>query len=253
MKRLLIIFSLIALLGSASNALAETAISIGSARGEVGMTEAMLPLLLKNDQPVAGIQFRVADDLAILQLDTVLTTGRTAGFTVMFNEDKVIVFDLSGRSISAGDSTVLNLYFRVGSLSEAVVDSVRFAAEPILATPEGEKMVDVIAGTGVLNIMYPTGIVDEKSAMPQSYALEQNYPNPFNPSTTIRFALKDAGNVRLVVYNALGKEVALLINKRMKPGYHTVNFDAGKFSSGIYFYELIVNNFKMVRKMLLMR
>ena len=87
----------------------------------------------------------------------------------------------------------------------------------------------------------------------KEYSLEQNYPNPFNPSTVIRFALPKAGNVNLSVYNVLGQKVAEILNKDMSSGIHTVSFNAGNLTSGIYFYRLESNGYTQSRKMMLIK
>jgi hypothetical protein len=83
--------------------------------------------------------------------------------------------------------------------------------------------------------------------------LEQNYPNPFNPSTKIRFSIPVETEVHLNVYNALGQEVAEIINSRLKEGYHEVEFDAGILTSGIYFYRLEAEKFVDVKKMIIIK
>lgn len=88
---------------------------------------------------------------------------------------------------------------------------------------------------------------------PSTFALEQNYPNPFNPSTTIRFSIPVESNVRLNVFNALGQEVAQIINERLKEGYHEVSFDATALTSGIYFYRLESDKFVETKKMILLK
>ena len=70
--------------------------------------------------------------------------------------------------------------------------------------------------------------------------LAQNYPNPFNPTTVVSYQLPDAGTVRLVVYDMLGREVAVLVNGRMNEGTHEVTFDGSGLASGIYVYRLDV-------------
>ncbi|MBU0509193.1 T9SS type A sorting domain-containing protein [bacterium] len=85
------------------------------------------------------------------------------------------------------------------------------------------------------------------------YALHQNYPNPFNPTTSISFDLKDAGLVNLKVYNLMGQEVAKVVNGEMSAGRHTVSFNSGNLSSGIYLYRIEVNGFAAEKKMLLMK
>ncbi len=88
---------------------------------------------------------------------------------------------------------------------------------------------------------------------PSTFTLEQNYPNPFNPSTTIRFSIPVESNVRLNVFNALGQEVAQIVNERLKEGYHEVSFDATALTSGIYFYRLESDKFVDTKKMILLK
>ncbi len=89
--------------------------------------------------------------------------------------------------------------------------------------------------------------------MIKDYALSHNFPNPFNPSTNIIYKIPKAGNVELKVYDILGREVAVLVNGHKNAGNYTVNFNAGRFASGVYFYRLISGNFVSVKKMLLLK
>lgn len=84
-----------------------------------------------------------------------------------------------------------------------------------------------------------------------SYTLSQNYPNPFNPSTRISYNVGESGLVQLKIYNILGVEVATLVNEHQYSGYYTVDFNAARYTSGVYFYSLSVNNFTQTRKMIL--
>ena len=101
----------------------------------------------------------------------------------------------------------------------------------------------------------PTGIHGaDKNVIPETFALMQNYPNPFNPTTTIRFVVNDQSPLTLKVYDMLGKEVSVLINNRVfSPGTYSVSFNGTSLSSGIYFYQLITDNFMETRKMILMK
>ncbi|MCH8012646.1 MAG: S8 family serine peptidase [Candidatus Marinimicrobia bacterium] len=76
--------------------------------------------------------------------------------------------------------------------------------------------------------------------IPEGYSLEQNYPNPFNPVTTVRFGLPEAGNLELVIYDILGREVAELVSGRVVSGTHEVVWNASDMASGVYFYRLVV-------------
>jgi hypothetical protein len=89
--------------------------------------------------------------------------------------------------------------------------------------------------------------------LPTEIALSQNFPNPFNPATTIRYSLPRAMHMTMAVYNALGQEVALLVNGRMEAGHHEVFFDASRLTSGAYVCRLQADNFTTSRVMLLLK
>jgi len=89
--------------------------------------------------------------------------------------------------------------------------------------------------------------------LPQDYKLFPASPNPFNPSTEIRFALPQSGNVKLTVFNSLGRMVAVLTDGWMPAGWHDVKFQADNLSSGLYFYNLQVNDYSSTLKMLLIK
>ncbi len=96
------------------------------------------------------------------------------------------------------------------------------------------------------------GEVNE-SNLPIRFELRQNYPNPFNPTTTIVYSLAASGKVQLVIYNVMGQKELALVNNFQDPGTYMIQFDGAKLSSGIYFYQLSINNFIQTRKMLLLR
>lgn len=95
--------------------------------------------------------------------------------------------------------------------------------------------------------------VAEEQGVPFEYALDQNYPNPFNPETRISFSLRESGNAVITVYDLLGRKAAVMLDEFRDAGNHSVSFDAARFSSGIYFYELRVNNLRFLRKMTLLK
>ena len=85
------------------------------------------------------------------------------------------------------------------------------------------------------------------------YSLAQNYPNPFNPITTIKFAVKLPGGVLLKVYDVLGRTVKILVDEKYLTGFHQIVFDASDLSSGLYFYEIKMGNFRDVKKALFLK
>jgi hypothetical protein len=92
--------------------------------------------------------------------------------------------------------------------------------------------------------------------VPEKYGLEQNYPNPFNPATTIKFDLPAIGkpvNVTLIVFDALGREVAKLVDQALSPGSYEAVWNASDFTSGVYYYQLRAGDFVETRKMMLVK
>ncbi len=102
-----------------------------------------------------------------------------------------------------------------------------------------------------LNI--PTSIEADEQTIPTEYTLYQNYPNPFNPTTNIKFSLPKSSNVRLVIYDALGREVETLVNNELAAGTHTIKWSANNMATGIYLYKIEADNFVKVNKMLLIK
>jgi hypothetical protein len=104
----------------------------------------------------------------------------------------------------------------------------------------------------VISYTCPTGGI-QTIEIPNYYSLSQNYPNPFNPSTSIKFSLPQAENVKLVVFDLLGREVATLVNEYKTSGIYEVNFDASSYASGVYFYSIQTPNFTQTKRMLLVK
>ena len=105
-----------------------------------------------------------------------------------------------------------------------------------------------------------TSIDEFGIGIPTEYILYQNYPNPFNPNTIISYGLPQASHVRLVVYNMLGQEVAVLVDQNQSAGNHTILFQTDHFTdgersikSGIYFYKIEAGDFRYTKKMILLK
>ena len=100
-----------------------------------------------------------------------------------------------------------------------------------------------------------TQLVDIKQPVNRlaGFGLSQNYPNPFNPSTKVTFTVGHSSFVTLKVYDALGREVADLVNEEKSPGAYTINFNAQNLSSGVYYYRIKAGSYTETRKMILMK
>ena len=100
----------------------------------------------------------------------------------------------------------------------------------------------------------PLSAVDQSgNTIPEQYSLLQNYPNPFNPSTTIEYAIPQAGHVRLTVFDMTGREVSRLVDEEQGPGMHRVGFDGSNLSSGVYFYRLESGGFVRTRNLVVLK
>ncbi|MDP4172449.1 MAG: family 10 glycosylhydrolase [Bacteroidota bacterium] len=149
------------------------------------------------------------------------------------------------------DATVTDTFYTLSGLSPNKnyywqVKSINSMGQSDYFTVMGFK-----TGTG-------TDAVDkEESVLIKEYKLDQNYPNPFNPSTKITYAIAKDGNVKISLYNVLGKEIAVLVDKFQQAGQHSFSFDAEKLgsniTSGIYFYTIRSGNYVATKKMMLVK
>lgn len=96
--------------------------------------------------------------------------------------------------------------------------------------------------------------VKEQNSLPLEYDLYQNYPNPFNPNTTMLFSLPQQDHINIIVYNMTGEIVSIPVNNQLfEAGNHEVQFSGAELSSGIYIIEMKASQFKLQRKMLLLK
>ncbi len=114
-----------------------------------------------------------------------------------------------------------------------------------------------IAGdSGLLLVTYNGGVTSlsqNNQLIPGQFILYQNFPNPFNPSTSMRFDIPRHSDVKLTVYNLLGKEVKILVNESLDPGSYEYKFDAGGLPSGIYYFQLKSTNILQTKKMVVVK
>lgn len=146
-------------------------------------------------------------------------------------EGPVTITAQAPQNLAASDSMVVYYAFAIGA-NEAAMNTAM--AE---AVTKYQSLVNV----------------DDENNIVETFALNQNYPNPFNPTTNISYSIPETGFVNLKVYDALGNEVATLVNDVQSQGTHSLKFDASNLTSGIYFYALRLNNQTITNKMLLMK
>jgi hypothetical protein len=98
-----------------------------------------------------------------------------------------------------------------------------------------------------------TGVEKDKDQLPKDFALQQNYPNPFNPTTVISYQLSVNSNVKLSIFDVLGREVTTLVNEKKPAGSYAVQWNAIGMPSGIYFYKLQVGKYTEAKKLILLK
>ncbi len=123
---------------------------------------------------------------------------------------------------------------------------------PFAARPQ---TMDIFASAEIFKFLSisANGVKEVSDGLPTRFSLSQNYPNPFNPSTTIRYELPRTSEVKLSVYDILGREVSRLVDTRVEAGVHEATFYATGLSSGVYFYTLRTGGYAATKKLLLLR
>jgi hypothetical protein len=174
-------------------------------------------------------------------------------FHIVYNGTNVIVYR-NGVLVSTNPRSInmpTGSGFKVGGYSttsfsmSGKMDEFRLynrALTPTEITATWNQELPILVGTPSNN-----------NQVPNAYNLSQNYPNPFNPATKISFSLPKAGDVKLVVYDILGKEVAIVINDFRTAGTHTIDFNASNLASGVYLYRIEAGTFTDTKKMMLLK
>ncbi len=198
--------------------------------------------ILRNELGYQGVV--VSDEMSmsaisgLFGLDEAMELAVKAGVDILLYNSNL---DSTGHSLAGHVIDVLERSVQYGRISQARIDS---SYERILALKS--RLVTSVARAPAASV-------------PHEYGLT-SYPNPFNPSTLIRYSIpggKEYGErsmeVRLVVYDILGREVALLVAERQTPGTHEVRFDASGFASGIYICRLTAGKDVESTKMMLVK
>ncbi len=89
--------------------------------------------------------------------------------------------------------------------------------------------------------------------IPDKFELFQNYPNPFNSMTNVQWTMSKSSNVKIVIYDVLGREVVTLVNEKLGPGKYSADFDGTNYASGVYFYKIVAGDFSEIKKMVLLK
>lgn len=174
---------------------------------------------------------------------------------------------LAGATVIAIKDSFFTSVAITDSLGNYTLDSLTGGTCTILSEKIGYNQDSVTAFLGG-DLLYSAHIslgmektlpqrTNVKGSLPGNFFLNQNYPNPFNPQTKIKFTIPGSGDienyVKLSIYNTSGKQVKTLIGQLLAPGAYEITWDASGYPSGVYFYELKWRDYKMTRKMILLK
>ncbi|OQY72158.1 MAG: hypothetical protein B6D45_09330, partial [Ignavibacteriales bacterium UTCHB3] len=218
------------------------------------------------------------EENSVTQLATIQTTVAAIAFEPFTNELFAAIFKPIGSGKDAvlrvnpatGDTSLVgnlgtnkplrDIFFdQHGGLFGFMGTSSEFAS--LISIDRSNGAGTSIGSTGLKGLVSSACRVDvvnsvqteSAGSVVSDYKLYDNYPNPFNPVTVIKFAVPYSGSVAVNVYNTLGEKVAVLANGFIQAGEHTVQFDATNLTSGVYFYELKSENFRALKKMVLVK
>lgn len=211
----------------------------------------------------------IDDFRQITEMEYVIETGEIAGKVITwqifesvwitFNEVSVTYqsgkpLELVVKSIDESETLALVsvyaeefVYDEQGQLKYAIEKSL---ATEIYKTTGGTDLL--VVGRNVFEWSGASTSIEDPTA-PVSFSLGNAYPNPFNPSTVIPFQLSATGDISIRVFDMLGREVGLLVNRMFSAGNHTVRFDASGLSSGIYLVRLDAPGYQQTRRVTLLK
>lgn len=198
-----------------------------------------VPIELANAANVQSVEVEFDYDPTQIEFINVVSNGgdlRTAD-----NNGQLSLLASSSNEIQNGEIASVR-FKKLNGNSEAEV-----TASYKLNSGQASDQSTLSIGDGTITSL------NDDTGTPVEFELSQNYPNPFNPSTVIKFAVPNAGNYQLNVYNVLGQKVMTLMNGQLMAGYHSAMFDGTKLASGVYIYSLEGADVNISKKMLLIK
>jgi len=199
---------------------------------------------------VNGAQFfllSIKYDIAVLTLDDISSdSGIDDELFSYTDEGGVIRIRWFSYPPSDFEGKLFTMHFKF--ISSPVVTAIQFDV-PSEVTDAFDEEMDIEFVDGGVGIVTEV----EKNNIPDKYDLLQNYPNPFNPVTTIKYEIPKESRVVITIFNILGQQVTTLVNDVHKPGYYNAKWNANSYSSGIYFYSIVTDEFCMTKKMILLK
>ena len=194
---------------------------------------------INSEVPVEGFQFDLEFDTNTLRFVRYETTNYTDSFItyskVIENYVRILSFNDGSDPIPQGDQHVISLYF-IDQLPRDNYKHEFILLDKVLSSSDGER-IQTSGGPSV----------------PEKFLIHPAYPNPFNPITTISFEIPMESQVTIGIFDISGRSIAVLSNEIFQPGYHSVNWEAAGYASGIYFVKLVTPEYTETQKVMLLK
>lgn len=168
---------------------------------------------------------------------------------------EAIFTDLIGSDVHFVDTQTNQIEYSLANVQlKAILDYDNDGYPEILVVTTSDGTIQLWGGGSAAGI----GSDPDPGTVPRSYGLSQNYPNPFNPETTISYSVKEAGKVKIKIYNMHGQRVRTLVNGERPIGEYTITWDGknergDRVASGTYLYQLEIGDFHSTRKMVILK
>jgi hypothetical protein len=197
----------------------------------------------------------------VLVVSWILNPGRTGEYatTALINVDDNQVSYIANGIV---DAFQITLSHEAGVTVELTNDAMvaqsvsdGITTTMIIVAPESSELFTASGDFEIVEFLAASGedYVDVSLGIPTSFALNAAYPNPFNPTTTIGYAVPIASDVRVVVYDMLGRQAAILVNSNIEAGNYSVNWNASDLSSGMYLVRMTAGDFTRTQKIMLIK
>lgn len=179
-------------------------------------------------------------------------------YTTSFDINNVTSFDATGDGINEMQMQASSIYKIVNPANGNVLYSAG-ANSSInrIIDIDNDGYVELIeinnGSVKIISTPAQTVSANNQNEIIKDYELRQNYPNPFNPNTTIEYNLNRSSEVKVIIYDILGKEISTLVNEKQNTGKYKLNLNGSGLSSGTYFYSLVVNGLTDTKKMILIK
>ena len=211
---------------------------------------------INNGKGLAFAQFTLGFDSNYCRILNAWPGAIAAGFTAITKDSTAgsqNFFLLGNRGLSQGNGTLAKVQVAISSEIDTELSiTIRFD-QINLKNEFGSQLAVSHAQNAQLDVLVTSVTAALESGSPLDFVLFLNYPNPFNPVTIIKYGISKDAKVSLQIFNILGEEVSKLVDERQTAGYYQVQWDASRYSSGVYFYRIQAGRWQKVGKMTLLQ